>query len=81
MDNGGPITDLLQYIHIQAAGGSNQAMQTELALLEIIGGFRCMRLTTLLQSSTCDVKFSQIEGNGRKCCHLELSNIVISLIF
>ena len=43
-------------------------------------GFRCMGLTKLLQSSTvyiCDVKFSQIEGNGGKVYHNELSNSVI----
>ena len=29
----------------------------------------------------CDVKFSQIEGNGRKFRHIKLSNSVISYIF
>ena len=32
--------------------------------------------------TVCDVKFRQIEvGNGRKFCHIELSNSVISQIF
>ena len=29
----------------------------------------------------CDEKFSQMEGNGRKFSHIELSNIFISYIF
>ena len=29
----------------------------------------------------CDVKFSQIEGNGRKLRHIQLSNSVISYLF
>ena len=29
----------------------------------------------------CDVKFSQIEGNGRTFRHIERSNIIISEIF
>ena len=37
-------------------------------LLESFAGFRCMWLMTLLQS--CDVKFSQIEGNGRQFRHI-----------
>ena len=36
---------------------------------------------TLLQSSLCDVKFRQIERNGPKFSHTELSNSVISYIF
>ena len=31
--------------------------------------------------AVCDVKFSQIEGNGKKCRRIELSNSVIRLIF
>ena len=41
------------------------------------GEFRCMWLMTLLHTARSDVKFSQIEGNDRKFCHIELSNNVI----
>ena len=37
------------------------------------GGFSCFGLMTL-----CEVKFRQIQGNGRKFRHKELSNSVIS---
>ena len=42
------------------------------------GGFHCMLLTTPLQSSICDVKFSQMEGYYQHFRHIERSNSVIS---
>ena len=46
-----------------------------------LGGFRCMGLKTLYCKALCDVKFCQIEGNGRKFRHIELSNIASSVNF
>ena len=34
----------------------------------------CIWRMTLCCKALCDVKFRQIEGNGRKCRHIELSN-------
>ena len=46
-------------------------------LLEKFGGFPCICLMTLLPA-LCDVKFRQIEGNGRNFPQRELSNSAIS---
>ena len=44
----------------------------------VVGGFRCMwRYCKAL----CNVKFSQIEGNGQKFSHIERSNGVIMVGF
>ena len=37
--------------------------------------------TVLYCKALCDVKFSQIEGYGRKFSHVELSNIASSVKF
>ena len=42
----------------------------------------CDCMMTLLQNKIlCNLRFSQIDGNGRKFSHIELSNSVISYIF
>ena len=40
-----------------------------------------MLLMTLYCKALGDVKFSKIEGNGRKFRHIQISNSFISLIF
>ena len=45
-----------------------------------LGGFRCMLLKTLYCKALCDVKFSQIEGNGSKFRHKELSIAIASSV-
>ena len=37
--------------------------------------------TAKLYSTVCDVKFRQIEGNGRTFYHIQLSNSIITQVF
>ena len=52
------------------------------AVRKSIGGFRCIVSDWRRYcKAVCDVKFSQIEENGQKCCHIQISNSVISKSF
>ena len=59
---------------------SNYHLSLYLHCSKSFGGFCSVWLTMLLQSSICDVKFSQTEGNGGQFRQIEQSNSMLNCL-